>query len=254
MSAVEPVPDGLSRWARVVVCLLVLLAAAHTALLLLWLAPRSPVRDAVGGKVLSSYVDPYFKQGEDSLGIGSNRVDESLQIRASVRDTAKGKQRKTPWIDVTSIETTALRGDIDPARSHQAARRLATTLNFAMLQLKADQREIVAKAKASQSLVDVRAKLITAEVPVRVAFNFSAADEMTRRFASLWLGATLDDVEVVQISYRVGRREVPDVSKRGTRSLQGTAFTWIDMGWREPYRGTPEAREAFSDYVRSRDG
>lgn len=255
MPSAEPVPDELGRWARVVVVGLVLLLGVHFVLTALWLAPSSQVRDAVGGRVLSAYVDPYFTQGADTLGIGSNRVDEALQIRASVRDSVDGKSRTTPWLDVTKIETTALKGDLDPARAHQAARRLATTMNFAVLSLTQTQRKLLPEIEAGTPRSQVRAELLKADPDERRAvFNFDGADEMLRRYASLWLDATYDDVEVLDVSYRVGRRQVPDVADRRTDTLSGRPFEWFELGWRTAYRGTPEARKGFTDYVRSRRG
>ncbi len=227
---------------------------AHAALLALWLAPKSPVRDAVGGSFLSSYVDPYFKQGNDTLGIGSNRVDESLQIRAWVKATPDAKAKKTDWIDVTAIETKALRGDFAAARSHQAARRLAASLNLAMLQFEEPQREVIAEIDQDTLSGQIRQQLLGAGGTPLAVRNFLGADEMARRYASLWLNATIDDGQVVAVAYRVGRRVAPGADDDGSATLKGRAFTWFDMGSRSPYRGTPEARAAFKNYVEGRDG
>ncbi len=255
MPPAESVSDGLGRGARFVVLVLGVLLVVHGTVVALWLAPSSPIRDAVGQDFLSSYVDPYFQQGSDTLGIGSNRVDESLQIRARVRDSPKGKPRTTPWLDVTEIETTALRGDLTAARSHQAARRLATTMNYAVLQLDPAQRRLLPDITSEDTPTVVREQLVAAGDRLRPVVNFVAADEMLRRFSSLWLEATLGDaVEILAVGYRVGRREVPDVDHRAVRTVTGRPFAWFELGSRRFYRGTPEARAAFDDYVRSRRG
>lgn len=253
MPSAESVSDGLGRWSRLGVLFLGLALIAHGVLVGLWLAPSSPVRSVVGGSFLASYVDPYFKQGNDTLGIGSNRIDESLQIRAWVKATPKKKKaKKTEWLDITAIEQRRLRGDFAPARSHQAARRIAASLNLAMLQFNADQLKIVAKFDADSDRESMRRELLSAGAKPRYVLNFLGADEMTRRYASLWLGAEINEGEIVRVAYRVGRREAPAAKASGSDSLKGRPFTWFDLGTRTPYRGTPEARSAFEDYVNAR--
>ncbi len=61
-----------------------LLVVIHSALLMLWLAPSSPIRDLVGSRNLASYVDPYFQQDVDTVDPSVQFVDESFQIRALV--------------------------------------------------------------------------------------------------------------------------------------------------------------------------
>ena len=46
----------------------------------------------------------------------------------------------------------------------------------------------------------------------------------------------------------------PDLTDDPAGTVTGRPFRWVDLGWREPFRGTPEARSAFDDYVRSLRG
>ncbi len=253
MPSAESVSDGLGRWPRFVVLLLGAALIAHGVLVGLWLAPSSPVRNVVGGSFLASYIDPYFKQGNDTLGIGSNRIDESLQIRAWVKKTPNSKKsKKTEWLDVTALETRRLRGDFAAARSHQAARRIAASLNLAMLQFNPEQLKVVAEFGADSDRESMRRELLGAGAKPLYVLNFLGADEMARRYASLWLGAEITDGEIVKVAYRVGRRQAPSVKDGSAATLKGRPFTWFDMGNRKPYRGTPEARAAFKDYVKAR--
>jgi len=237
-----------------VVCALGAVLVVHACLVSLWMAPNSPVRDVVGNSFLSSYVDPYFKQGSDTLGIGSNRIDEALQIRAWVKNTVEADAGETEWIDVTAIEAEHLVGDFGAARSHLAARRLAASLNLAMLQFDDDQLAIIAEFDQDVSRADMRRQLLAAGSSPRIVQNFLGADEMARRYASLWLDSVINDGEIVAIAYRVGRRAAPRADEDGAATLQSRAFAWFDMGERTPFRGTPEARSVFKDYVEGRNG
>lgn len=244
--------DHLGRWQRVLVVGIGVVLVAHTVLLALWLAPSSPIRDTVGDGRLATYVDPYFRQGDETVGIGSNRVDEALSLRAYVRPTGGGEPSFTPWIDVTAGETRAIVGELDPARSHQIARRVATNLNFALFALTPKQRTVVADTTADVSAVQLQSRLRAAgDTNGRDVENFTANDQMATQFASLWLGARYPDVELLQVQYRVGRRSVPDFDERAAQKVTGIDFDYFGVGWRDAFRADPEARATFADYVGS---
>ena len=238
------------RRQSVVVTIVGVLLAAHGVLLALYLAPSGPVRDAAGSARLASYVDPYFQQSDETVGVGSHRVDETLVVRAAVRPRGGGKATVTPWFDVTAAETRAMRGQLDPPRARLASRRLATNVNYTMIALTPGQRTAVAKITADDSSLQVQQRLLAAGRGTgREAVEaFVAQDQMASRFASLWITAMRPDVEVASVQYRVGRRVVPGPD-RGAPRLSDTAFEWFDTGWRSAWRGDPEARSSFETYV-----
>lgn len=241
--------DQLGRPQRILVLAVGLVLVVHSVLLALWLAPSSPVRDGFGRDRLASYVDPYFQQGDQIVGIASNRVDESLALRAVLRPRGGGEPSVTDWIDVTAVEGRATSGHAAPARAHQIARRLATNVNFALFSLTPSQRLRVAKTDAQVPVARLQRELQTGQPNVRDVQNFMAQDQMLTQFASLWMGAVHADAEVVQVQYRVGRRVVPDFADRATETLSGAEFDWFNIGWRAAFRGDPEARQSFADYV-----
>ena len=247
----EPVPlaDSLGRWQRVGVTVVGLVLVVHSVLLAMWLAPSSPVRDLVGQARLASYVDPYFQQSDQTVGVASNRVDESLSLRALVRPEGGGKPIVTDWIDVTRSETQAIRGNAGPARAHQIARRLATNVNFVLFSLTARQRGLIAATDADVPVARLQRQLQSGESNRREVQNFMAQDQMVTQFASLWLEATYPEVELVGVQYRVGRRVVPDFDERDVATVRGTDFGYFNIGWRKATRPDPAARAAFADYV-----
>ena len=245
----ESIAGQLGRWQRLVVLVIGVVLVAHTVLLALWLAPSSPIRDTVGAGNLATYVDPYFQQGTDVVGIGSNQVDESLELRARVQPEGGGEPSVTEWIDVTRAELRAVRGELGPARSHQMARRVATNMNFAVFGLDTEQRTTIADTKADVPVVRLQRALNEQGTSAGAVQNFMAQDQMATQFASLWLGATYDDVELLEVQYRVGRRVVPDIADRVTEKVTDTDFDYFDIGWRAAYRAEPAARAAFNDYL-----
>lgn len=242
--------DDLGRGQRVLVVLIGLVLVVHSVLLVLWLAPSSPVRDVVGNARLSTYVDPYFQQGVQTVGIGSNRVDESLSLRAYVRPEGGGEPTFSKWIDISGDEVRATRGSVESGRSHQIARRLATNLNFSLFSLTPAQREIVADTAADVPVARLQRDLQSSPTgSARDVRNFMAQDQMATQFASLWLGAVLPDVELLQVQYRVGRRVVPSYADRDDTKLNEVDFDWFSIGWRPAFRAEPAARASFATYV-----
>lgn len=237
------------RWQKWFVAALGLLVVVHSALLMLWLAPSSPVRDAVGNHSLASYVDPYFQQGHDAVGPNAQFVDETFRIRALVRNGGDDKAHKTEWLDLAEIEEKATRLDLDPARVHLIGRRLAANLNLAMFRLSPDQRKAVTISTGTGGLGDLRAKLLAAGSDDDAVQNYLAYDQMATQFASLYAAARWEG-KVLQVQYLVGRRTVPPFADRATTTLRDVDYLWFAFGWRRAYRGSADAQSAFDSYVK----
>jgi hypothetical protein len=234
------------RWA---VELLLVVVVVHSIVLTLWLAPSSPIRDAAGDQRLASYVDPYFQQGRDAVGIGAQQVDESFSVRAFVAPDGGGKGRATEWVDLTELDRAASRHDPAAARVHLIARRLATNLNLAMFSLNEAQRTIVEELTADDLPSAVKVSLEGAgDDPDAVRF-FQAYDQMATQFASLYAQSRWDG-RVVQVQFRAGRRTVPPYARRASATLSDVEFMTFSFGWRRTVRGSAEARATFDSYVK----
>ncbi len=247
-----PVEDAVERpWHRWIVELLLVVVVVHSVALALWLAPSSPLRDAVGESRLASYVDPYFQQGRDVVGIGTQQVDESFSVRAYVAPDGGGKGAATAWVDVTRDDNRANRHEVSPERAHLIARRLATNLNLAMFNLTEAQRRIVRGLTADDLPSTVRPTLEGAGGRPEAVRFFQAYDQMATQFASLYAEARWgDEGRIVQVQFRVGRRTVPSYADRSTASLDDIAFRDFSFGWRRAFRGSLDARETFDSYVK----
>lgn len=234
------------RW---VVEALLVVVVVHSMALVLWLAPSSPIRDAVGDGRLASYVDPYFQQDRDVMGVGRQQVDESFSIRAFVVPDDGGKGVRTNWVEVTGIDRRATRHTLTVGRVHLIARRLATNLNRAMFNLSAEQRTVVGGLTADDLPSGVRTALEAAGGRPDAVRIFQAYDQMATQFASLYAESRWDG-RIAQVQFRVGRRTVPARADRASTSVEDATFTDFSFGWRRTFRGPLEAREAFDSYVR----
>jgi hypothetical protein len=234
------------RW---VVEVLLVVVVVHSAVLALWLAPASPIREAAGDGRLASYVDPYFQQGRDVVGIGSQQVDESFSIRAFVQPDGGGKGRATEWVDVTRLDNRANHHDLTAGRVHLIARRLATNLNDAMFSLSEPQRKVVRELTADDLPSAVKVALEKAGGDAGAVRFFQAYDQMATQFTSLYAQSRWDG-RVVQVQFRVGRRTVPPHAQRRSASLDDVDFETFSFGWRQTFRGSADARAAFDAYVK----
>ena len=235
------------RW---IIELMLVVVVVHTVVLALWLAPSGPLRDTVGQTRLASYVDPYFQQGRDVIGVGTQKVDESFSVRAFVAPDSGGKGAVTEWVDLTRSDDRANRHALAPARAHLVARRLATNLNLAMFALTQAQRDVVSGLTADDLPSLVKPALEKAGGRPGAVRLFQAYDQMATQFSSLYAQSRWGaDGRVVQVQFRVGRRTVPAAGERATTSLDGVAFDDFSFGWRRVFRGSLEAREAFDSFV-----
>lgn len=235
-------------WQRRVVTGLALLVAIHSALLMLWLAPSSPIRDLVGSRNLASYVDPYFQQDVDTVDPSVQFVDEAFEIRALVR-SGSAKPKVTEWVNLTDQDVRDVRYHPNPARVHLIARRLATNLNRSMFALEPEQRRIVREWKAVDSTTTRRAALEDAADNPAVIQNFMAYDQMATQFVSLYAASKWKGT-ILQVQFKVGRRSVPAYEKRHDTKIGDVDYLWFSFGWRPLFRGSVEAQSPYDSFVK----
>ncbi len=240
--------EPVRPWQRRLVTGLGVLVLIHSALLMLWLAPSSPIRDLVGSRNLASYVDPYFQQDVDAVDPSVQFVDESFQIRVFL-DTGAAEPEVTDWVDLTEEDVRAMRFNPSPARVHLIARRLATNLNRSMFALTPEQRKIVRESKAGDTSSARSAALNRAGDKPSVVQNYLAYDQMATQFASLYATSQWKG-KVLQVQFRSGRRSVPAYSKRDETKLPDIDYLWFSFGWRPAFRGSVEAQAPYDSYVR----
>ncbi len=235
-------------WQRRLVLGLAMVVMVHSALLMLWLAPSSPIRDLVGSRNLASYVDPYFQQDVDAVDPSVQFVDESFEIRALVGD-GSADPKFTEWIDLTSKDVRDVRFNPSPARVHLIARRLATNLNRSMFAMSPEQRKIIRESKWSDTTTARGEALNAVGDSPAIVQNYLAYDQMATQFTSLYAASKWEGT-VFQVQFKVGRRSVPAYSKRNDTSIRDTDYLWFGFGTRPYYRGPVDAQSAFDSYVK----
>ena len=244
---VEPAPGEPGSGQAAFVLLLAVLAVIHSLVIGLFLLPSGPVRQAAGSGRLSSYVDPYFEQAWDRMEPNAQAVDEALQFRVQV-DTGRKKPVTSDWTDVTRVENRALRHDLDPARIHDAARRLATNLNQVMFLIGQTGRDQVLSNFVDRNPDQVPALLAQEGVSVPSARSYGVVESMALRYTSLYAQA-VEKRPIVSLQIRVGRRTAPGHAAGKAARVTDLDFQWFVTGWRRLYRGSEDARASFAAYV-----
>lgn len=244
------VPAGARR---IVMPLLAVVALVHSALVMLWVMPDNPMRDAVGADRVASYVNPYFEQSWSIFAPVPRRVGENVVVRATLHD-AGGDTRVTEWHDITAAEDRRVKHLANPSRIHSATRRLASGVNEVLVgaspalaaaiagDLRGDSRAVIRSTIGSQAA--------TGAAGSSAISGYLRSEEMLTRLATAYAVARWGP-EVESVQLRIGRRSVPEFAARADAAFADVAFTYRLIGWRDARRSTGEAQSAFDDYVRS---
>lgn len=245
------VPTYGRRWT---VYILAFLAIGHSMLIMLWAAPANPMRDAVGGERLRSYIYPYFEQSWSVFAPTPRRVGENFKLRANIVDPKTGEKHVTAWFDVTGHEDQKISYDLNPERVQSATRRIAGNINYSMSTFNPTQRRLVQSGSIEKPRFELQKDLLDPAVGPNAAkaadvIDYIRNDEMAVRFATMYAQATWGG-EIVQIQYRLGRRSVPPYADRNRINLRDVRFDYFSFGWRKPIPAGKDARDGFDAYVK----
>lgn len=221
---------------RVVVWAIAVVAAIHTTLVVLWVMPTNPIRDAIGNDRVEHYMDNRvipFEQSWSVFAPTPRRADENVSVRAYLGETGT----TTEWFDITADEDKRIRHLVNPSRIHVVTRRLGGTANELLAGFSDDQREIVTSDTPSR-------RGMTRGLPR----DYVAVDDMLTRFVTMYAVARWGD-GVTMVQVRIGHRLVPPFAKRQRVNLQDVPFTVQTLGWRKAKRGEAAAQVAFDGYV-----
>ena len=220
---------------RAIVLAIALLFAIHSILVVVWVMPTNPIRDAIGSRVVEGYIENEivpFEQNWSVFAPTPRRAGENMLVRAYVGETG----RTTEWFDITGDDDDRVRHLLNPSRIHPVTRRLGGEAN--------DQ---------FAELTDTQLELIRSDTPTRTTMDglpddYALVDDLLTRFASLYAIARWGD-GVSQVQVRVGHRLVPPFAKRHRVDLEDVPFTHVTLGWRKAVRGDVAARRAFEGYA-----
>lgn len=242
---------------RAVVLGIAVLIMVHSFLIMVWVMPVNPIRDAVGQQRVAAYINPYFEQSWSVFAPTPRRGGENVLVRAYYGKLEGSKETDglvTDWFDITADEDRRITYLVNPSRFHSATRRLGGNINSGVSSFNANQRKLIAGNYAPSPRSELAANLASVNTngPVGQA-NIDAYirnDEMLTRFATMYATARWGD-GVTAIQFRVGHRSVPNYSVRKTVKFLDVPFSYYVFGWRTAMPGNADAQAAFDAYVDS---
>lgn len=227
--------DLPSRGRLAIVRGIALVAALHSTLVLVWVMPTNPIRDAIGPRVVERYIDNEIVPFEQSWSVFAptpRRAGENVVVRARLGATGS----TTEWFDITADEDERISHLPNPSRFHSVTRRLGGIANERIPELTDAQLNVMRSPAPS-----------TREMS-RLPGDYVVVDDLLTRFGSMYAIARWGDgVSSVQI--RVGHRLVPPFAQRNRVAFEDVPFTYQRLGWRTVVRGDAAAQAAFDGYV-----
>ena len=221
---------------RAIVLGIVLAFAVHSVLIMVWVMPTNPIRDAIGPGRVDAYVNNEVVPFEQSWSVFAptpRRGGENVHVRAYDGETGT----TTDWYDITADEDERILHVPNPSRIHAVTRRLGGEVNEELPDLTDTQLDLISSDAPSRG-----------ELVRRLPDDLVRVDEMLTRFASMYAVARWGDrVSMVQV--RVGHRSVPAFAKRDRVEFADVPFTYRTIGWRDAVHGGAAAQAAFDGYV-----
>ena len=224
-----------SRGRRAVVLAIAVVLTVHSVLVLMWVMPSNPIRDAIGPRLVERYIGNAlvpFEQNWSVFAPTPRRAGENVLVRAYFGETG----RTTAWFDITADEDDRARPLVAPSRIHTVTRRLGGDANDQLGELTDAQLAVV------RTDAPLRAKLH------RLPSDYLVVDDMLTRFASLYAAARWG-VGISKVQVRVGHRFVPAYADRHRVDFENVPFTYQTLGWRKVVPGGAAAQAAFDGYV-----
>lgn len=225
-----------SRSRLAVVVGIAVVAVVHSVLVMVWVMPTSPIRDAIGADRVSRYINNDIVPFEQSWSVFAptpRRGGESIQVRAYDGETGE----TTDWYDITADEDERVRHVPNPSRVHAVTRRLGGDANEYLAEFSTAQTELISSDTPSRR-----------EMLRRLPDDFVDLDEMLTRFGTMYAIARWGD-GVTMVQVKVGHRRVPAFAQRHRVEFPDVPFTYRTLGWRTALRGGAGAQAAFDDYV-----
>lgn len=238
---------------RSAVYALVAVAVVHSLIIMVWVMPVNPFRDALGQQRVASYINPYFEQSWSVFAPTPRRGGENVVIRAFVGKPGSKTGHLTEWFDITADEDQRIKYLVNPSRFHSATRRLGGNVNAAMAKFSVTQKRLVAAnfVTTPRSELDKYLNKVNrlGDAGKLNIIGYLRNDEMLTRYGTMYATARWGKgVSLVQ--FRVGHRTVPNYSKRNEINFRDVPFTYYLVGWRQAMPGNRDAQAAFDGYVK----
>lgn len=242
-------PHGIR--ARLALWLVLGLVVFHAAMVALWIAPATIVRDTIGYDKVRGYNYPFFEQSWSVFAPTPDYGYNLWEIRATVK-TAEGLESQTPWVPVSDREIKAgVRYHPFPSRTTAVTDRFATDQIKAFGRLNREQVAVINKADASVSLDEMRNRMVSAgtnPATRAAARTFVDIEGATEHFFSGIADAIWGD-ELVSYQLRRYARRVYTYTAKSQKGQYNTRVSFA-TNWRPVTPLTAPERSAFFGYVR----
>lgn len=232
---------------------LVALILIHTLFIGMWVAPSTPLRDIVTVDRVREYVQPWFQQNWSIFAPNPRRTAVTFEVRASVLHAETGEKEFTGWADLIDNEDAIVSGNLFPARTAQISRRTADRLHSALNDMNTEQRNLLKANYLETPVSELRGHLhdVAGGAGNSGISRYMAADAAATRIAtgaakSFWS----DEGEIVYVQYRTSTRPAPSWNSDAEYTIDDTARTEREYGWRAAAELSGEQVSYFEPYLK----
>lgn len=237
-----PRPRGVVR--RLVVVIVVLIAAMHMFATFARVAPPNPISAALAGPV-SHHMYPLFNQGWAIFAPNPQLEDVRIWVRAA--HYRESELAATDWFDVSSTFYDQAVNQIIPPRHWRMVSPLYRHQHAARNALTEDQQQLLLDDYIGP---DARAAL-AADLSVYsdrsdTVDHYLHSETMLIGFATNVIYSLHSDINLYAVQVRTSSQGVVPWSRRNDPDAERPEEQFRQYGWREPIVARPTSQDAFT--------
>lgn len=229
-----PTPTRRTIVVRIVSAGAVLFTLWHVFATFLWIAPVTPLRDAVRGDTLRNYMLPWYGQSWSVFAPEPINGDYYLSIRAIILDE-NGEEQATEWVSATDVETSMAHHNLFPPRAAGLAIKQSSQLKDAWQKLTPEQQELAKlnyyKGDSWLGRLQVAMDEAADNTNKNDVVNYIVQERYTDAYATQVAKAVWGD-KVVQVQYESSRQNIIPFDQRNNPDAERPAPTIVPLGWR----------------------
>ncbi|MFJ4225708.1 DUF5819 family protein [Microbacterium sp. NPDC089695] len=230
----------------------VVFTAWHIFASFLWIAPPSPLRDAIPENALRSYMLPWYGQSWSVFAPAPINGDYQLKVRATV--TTENGEEATEWVSATDVETQMHTRNLFPPRAGSLSIKQASNFKGAWDKLTAEQKEIAGLGFYKGDDWLGRMQLAMNEVSDNSNEAAVAAYVTQERYTDAYatqVARSIWGADVLQVQYEISRQGIIPFIERDNPDAQRPAPVVAITGWRGLITLDEQSHTAFAEVFRS---
>lgn len=222
-----------------------LFIAWHVFASFLWIAPPSPLREVVPGKMLSSYMIPMFGQSWSVFAPEPINGDFRINVRAVTNES--GKEEATEWVDATEVELSMIQYNLFPPRAGLGAYEVASQLKGSFDKL-TDDHKVIAGLNYFDNDWEPRLEEKMKEYgKPELVDAYLDAESQALAYSSQVAFAMWGQEHVQRVQYRVTRQNVVPFAKRHDPDAERPPVQTTNTGWRGTVVRDGQSSSDFAD-------